>query len=427
MRSPKNTLTSIPFILLMLFVLSFTHNKPVPQQETQQADKKEPSFLFLSDIHLNTQTDTTTYGNDTGMDLWRQFLAKADEVIKETHPQFVVYTGDLPAHYLCDSSCYLPPASRATHNQNLSTILTGMRNLADKHHLPFFYMPGNNDGLAGDYYSFADELQQTPLSLVPDSANPYPALNIVAGNKAPCLVSMPHPTMGYYSARPVKDLRLVCLNTVIYSKKFTAVDGSQPDSDRLIQMNWLAAQLAEARAMKEKVYIAMHIPPGMDAYSNKPMWDKGKNGTSWLNMFLALTSTYKDDISGILYGHTHMDEVRRLYDSTGKNITEVAISCPGVTPQHMNNPGFKTVTFDEGNKELTGFTTYYTRLGLNSWGTSTYTFDSVFSNKHHHTIYQRLAAMSLHKVGNAVKSVYTVMNQPTSYKSVKEGIEVKWE
>ena len=122
-----------------------------------------------------------------------------------------------------------------------------------------------------------------------------------------------------------------------------------------------------------------------------------------------------------------MDEVRRLYDSTGKQVTEVAVCCPGVTPQHMNNPGFKTVTYDKDSKELLDFTTYYTQPSFSYWGNACYRFDSVYSAKKDETIYQTLSGMSLHKVGNAMRKVYTVKNGSSSYKSVKNGIDVKWE
>jgi len=384
------------------------------------------TFLFLSDIHLNTFDSATEYGEDTGLQLWKNFLAKADSILSATDaPQFIIYTGDLPAHYPCDSSCYLAPGDRETHNANLKAILEGLRALADKCKKPLFYLPGNNDGLAGDYYSFADEKQQTPFSLVPDGKNPFPALNMQPGNKAPCMVDNPHPAMGYYSAKPVEGLRLVALNTVIFSRNFDAVDGTAPDADREEEMEWLAAQLKDASAKNEKVYIAMHIPPGLDAYSGKSMWtDKPlKNGTL-LNNFLALTTKYRSSIAGILYGHTHMDELRRLYDTTGTTVTEVALCCPGVTPQHNNNPGFKVVSYQPQSKELLDFTTYYTRPQNAYWGAGTYTFSSAFGCGKTCHLFETFGAMPLAKAAACMDSIFTVKNGPAGY-DISRGIEVK--
>ena len=291
---PKNQKFTGRIIFVLTLFIAAGFNTPrniagsVSNKKDQLTTKENPCFLFLSDIHLNTTNDSTVYGGDTGMDLWANFLQKADSILGGNNaPRFVVYTGDLPAHYHCTPSCYLAPDERATHNQNLTIILTGLRNLASKHNTPFFYLPGNNDGLAGDYCSFADSLQQTPFSLVPDSTNPYPALNLRQGtNQAPCMVSNPHPTMGYYSARPVKGLRLISLNTVIYVSSFQPDDGTNQLTDGNNQMAWLAAQLADAKVKKEKVYIAMHVPPGMNAYSSTSMWVKlpGQK-VSWLNTF----------------------------------------------------------------------------------------------------------------------------------------------
>ena len=433
MTNNNKKLTRKLFILIILFIAagieaSNTIAAQGSPKKIQSSPKDNPCFLFLSDIHLNTATDTTVYGSDTGMELWANFLQKADSILgADNAPKFVVYTGDLPAHYHCNTSCYLPTNERATHNQNLTIILTGLRNLASKHNTPFFYLPGNNDGLAGDYYSFSDEQQQTPFSLVPDSINPYPALNIRSGGtQAPCMLSNPHPTMGYYAARPVEGLRLLSLNSVICNSNFQPVDGTQQLNDGNTQMTWLADQLADAKAKKEKVYIAMHIPPGIDAYSGKSMWIKlpGQN-VSWLNTFLSLTTKYQATISGILYGHTHMDELRRLYDPTGKRITEVAISCPGVTPQHNNNPGFKTVTYDAISKELMDFTTYYTTPASTSWGNNTYTFSSSFNSKPGYSIYQQLSGLTLNNITNSMNNIFTVKNGAPNY-TTQTGIEVKW-
>ena len=416
---PKRLLTAA--MLLLMAVAADAQKKA--------ATTSNPNFLFLSDIHLNTASQYTDYGSDTGLELWQNFLQKADSVLGSTaSPNFIVYTGDLPAHYHCDPSCYLAPDQRQQHNQNLQTILAGLRDLATKHGKPLFYLPGNNDGLAGDYYSFADSLQQTPFVLVPENNNPYPALNIQPGQgKAPCIVSNPQPKMGYYAARPIAGLRLICLNTVMYSHSFKPVDGSNKLTDGNLQMKWLGTQLAQAQKLGEKVYIAMHIPPGMDAYGNKPMWADTANQTKthWLNQFLTLTERYQASISGILYGHTHMDEVRRLYNRAGNKITTVAISCPGVTPQHSNNPGFKTVEYDPASKQLLNFTTYYTTPMATAWGSAQYSFKATYPGKTNATIYQRLAALPFTTVANSMAQVFTVQNGPAGY-PIQRGIEVKW-
>lgn len=403
------------------------------QNFAQKRRTANPNFLFLSDIHLNTYSDTTAYGIDTGLELWRAFLAKVDTLLGAPNaPKFIVYTGDLPAHYKCGETCVIPENDRQDHNQNLATILSGLRDVATKHKKPLFYMPGNNDGIAGDYTSFADEQQNTPFTLLPETTNPYPALNTnKPGTNPPCIVSNPNPNLGYYSARPIAGLRLIALNTVIYSKSFIAVDGTTQLNDGNKQMKWLGEQLKDVAAKNEKVYIAMHIPPGNDAYKydqdpkGATMWAPlPKKSNTWLNQFLTLVAQYQNTISGVLYGHTHMDELRRLYDPTGKKITEVAISCPGVTPQHYNNPGFKIVQYNASSKELLDFTTYYTVPGATVWGMNTYSFNKMFNYPSKNTLYTNVSTSSLSTINTNMNKIYMVMNGAAGY-NIQPGIEVK--
>ena len=92
----------------------------------------------------------------------------------------------------------------------------------------------------------------------------------------------------------------------------------------------LSTELVAARLSGEKVLIIMHIPPGKNAYAvahNRTptqMWAQlPLPNNNWMHQFLTLMKQYQSEITGILYGHTHMDEVRRLYDVDGVNITEV--------------------------------------------------------------------------------------------------------
>lgn len=422
-------------VLILLCSFSFISckgEKKAPESESE-AIATDAKFLFLSDIHLNSFKQTTDYKvDDTGMILWKAFLSKADSVISSTSPDFIIYTGDLPSH-VQDCCIPLPANERVPHNKNIETILSGLRKLATKHKKTLLYLPGNNDGIAGDYASFADENQQTPFSLIPENKNPYPALNInTTGNTAPCMVSNPEPKMGYYSARPIEGLRVIALNTVIHSANFFGADGTNQLADAQQQMTWLSNELKDAQSKGEKAYIAMHIPPGIDAYGYQKHGDDATNwaklpaNNPWNNQFLQIVADNQTTIAGILYGHTHMDELRRLYDPSGENITEVAISCPGVTPIHDNNPGFKVVTYDTTSKELLDFTTYYTVPSASVWGSNTYNFNQQFGYSNNNTLYDNLVQDSLDSIHVKLNKIYTVMHNAPSY-NVEPGIEVKAE
>lgn len=427
--------------ILSLFLASFVFiscksdakkSKPV-KEITKQIEKKNSTFLFLSDIHLNSHKQTTEYDvDDTGMILWKAFLAKADEVISTKSPDFIVYTGDLPSH-VKDCCIPLPANERVSHNQNIEVILSGLRDLATKHKKVLLYLPGNNDGIAGDYASFADEQQKTPFSLIPEKNNAYPAVNTnPIGDKVPHIVSNPEPKKGYYSASPVKGLRIIALNTVMHSANFFGADGTNQLEDAKQQMTWLANELKDAKSKGEKAYITMHIPPGIDAYGFKKHGDKATNWkelpapNDWNNQFLNIVSEHQETIAGILYGHTHMDELRRLYNTSGDKITEVAISCPGVTPIHGNNPGFKLVTYSTISKEILDFTTYYTVPTANNWGDASYSFNTIFGYDSNKTMYENVSEDSLPNIHTKLDSIYTVMHGPAGY-DIAPGIEVKIE
>jgi sphingomyelin phosphodiesterase acid-like 3 len=402
------------------------------------ANTATSSFLFVSDIHLiNNATGSTQYGEDAKIDIWKKFLAKGDSLLAAPNaPAFIVYTGDLPAHY---GKEYLDPNNRATHNAEIADVLTGLRDLATRHNKPLFYLPGNNDAVAGDYFPFSYGTNNTPFTLINETQNPYPAPNTkaVAGTP-PCIISQPDTSMCYYAANPVKGIRLIALNTVVYTNTFFKNAQSQGlDSfayDKAdAQIKWLGTQLKEAKSLNEKVYIAMHIPPGLDIYSGNSTWTDTKTANqemTYTNQFLSLVNAYKDNcIEAILYGHTHMDELRLLYNKTADTVATVAISCPGISSLWKNNPGFKTVIYDATTKALLDFTTHYTTLPntSSSWGNNSYSYSKAF-NKTNTTqsIYNQLSQLSktnFTSIASSMQSIYMV-NSPHKARDASGGIKV---
>ncbi|MBX2907516.1 MAG: metallophosphoesterase [Taibaiella sp.] len=383
-----------------------------------RAQQNNPSFLVISDIHLDTESPATQPWHDPGMDLWKAFQRKATEVAKQEDVQFILFLGDLPAHYSCIGGCYLAPGKRFQHNENISQALSGLHGIAARSGKPLFYLPGNNDAISGNYYSFADQRGQTPISLAQASPLFFPAIVPSTNTTPPCLVSNPNARLGYYAAYPVAGIRLIALNTVIYSPKYESADGISQQAAGDEQMTWLAGQLEEATSKKEKVFLAMHIPPGVD-YKKNAMWS---NAQPWERQLLALCTKYQSTIAGILFGHTHMDELRRLYDTTGQYVTEVAIAAPGLSPNHRTNPAIKTVSFDPKSKELLDFTTYYTK-SYTTWSTDSYTFSNMYKSSPKQTIYDAVKAMPIDTLRKRMQPVYSVKNNPFIFNS--SGIEVK--
>lgn len=426
----------VPLALLWLLFASGCSNnpsnKPAAASETMLAATPPPYFIHLSDIHLDSYSQNTYYGTDTGMDLWNITYQKLDSILgSATPPQFVVYTGDLPAHNTTQgatqSDCNGESGKTQTsaHLVNVKTLVGSIFALFKKYpDIPFFYLPGNNDGLRCDYCSFDDVQQGIFLTQMAQDSLPAIHADANCGNP-PCIVDS-QISAGYYSALAMPGLRLILLNSVIFGKKYIERDSiCQLDAGNR-QMTWLRGQLASASKNGEKVYLAMHIPPGMDAHSGHPTWANISGQTPWLNQFLGMVDSNQSTISGILYGHTHMDELRRLYNLSQTQITEIAISAPGISPVDGNNPGFKLVYFDPASKELLDFVTCYTTPGSTVFGDATYRFSSTFGFQPGpgKFIADSLKNMPLQTIDQAMNTIYLVKRKTASSKSTMSGIEV---
>ena len=373
-------------------------------------------FLFLSDVHLATNSLHSQYGQDAGIDLWNACKPKIDSILKSPDPPaFILYTGDLPQH-----GGNYNPAQRA---KNIDSLLSDLHRMSAVKHIPLFYMPGNNDALGGDYCFFTDANGKTPFSLTRGYAPyPYQAFNVSdkpVSNGA-CMISDSNLAAGYYSARIMKGLRIISLNSVLWSNQLcnnciVPANCNAQQSAGAQEMTWLKNQLADAANAGEKVYIAMHVPPGADAYSsrNSPynpvmMWKGSQDKSGWQNMFLQAVSAYRQTIAGIFFGHTHMDEFRLLYDDSSNNIPmQVAISCPGISPIFGNNPGFKLVTVDADSKFPMDFITYYTTVNPIIWQ-QPYQFSQLSGAKPGVSIFQALKQMTPVQRKNVLNAIYTV-------------------
>jgi sphingomyelin phosphodiesterase acid-like 3 len=397
-----------------------------------------PYFIFLSDLHLDNSSVTTHLGQDAGTALWNNCKIKIDSILNSPHPPaFVLYTGDMPAHYACSGDCILSGAVRTSHDDNLTTVLSDFRQLVSKNKIPFFYAPGNNDALTGNYHSFSNKNDSTPFTLIKQKALAFNVGNTSSG--ATYMISNEMLSSGYYSARIMKGLRIICLNTIIMGNTYRADDGiSQTDAGD-VEMKWLAAQLRDANKSGDKVYIAMHIPPGIDPYNfkrakNNPsgkfiigMWKTVPGEQPWQNYFLQLIEDYQTTVAGVFFGHTHYDELRLLYDSTGRQVTQVALGCPGISSQHLNNPAFKLVTFDGNNSKLPlDYTTYYSQPNARVWGNDSYSFSCIFGAASNVPIYETLKGMTPMVICSKIQSHYMTLSDSTVSYDISPGVFVKW-
>lgn len=428
--------------LVLAFIvlhLAFTNCSPrraasLESKGIPVAGQDDNYFLFLSDVHLVSDEKITTSTSDAGTDLWDSVQNKIVAILSSAHPpRFILYTGDLPEHG--------GSSDTTLRNINIRSVFKDLQKFSQINNTPVFYLPGNNDALAGNYCFFSDATGRTPFSLM-DEYNPYPynAFHVSATplKSKTHMISDTNLSAGYYSAKIMDHLRIISLNSVIWSSTLcnscSQKCGDQQQESRE-QMDWLSQQLKAASNAGDKVYLAMHIPPGVDAYlsytkgSQVMMWanDLSKAGTpNWQNEFLALVDQYRNTISGVFYGHTHMDEFRALYGNPSQNsITQVAISCPGISVRNGNNPGFKLVQYDPKSKLPVNFTTIYvSNVNPVTWAPKPYRFTDFLKVSKGSSIYESLRSATDAERKRVLDSIYNVKNgSPEDYDTL--GLNVK--
>jgi hypothetical protein len=303
-------------------------------------------FLVLADMHVDHNRENTVDGQDTGLSLWRTALTKADELEKQLNVNFILVLGDLPSHSL------LLPSRLA----DLRLTLNGLDTHANTNHLPLYIVPGNNDSLEGNYHSFNNLNGQNLFSLDPDF-QPMIDCKQAQTNQACMLDSSQTKLFGYYSAYPLgsdNSVELIVLNTVIFTRyDYVSNDSISQAAAINTELKWLEQTLEDAKAHHKSVILAMHIPPGFDAYSDKPMWTKKENVHE---RFMNLLNQYQAQIRLILSAHTHMDEIRRIYDNTNHCFL-LDVASPSISPVHHNQPSEKLFEIN-GQGNLVNTITY---------------------------------------------------------------------
>lgn len=400
------------------------------------------SFLAVSDIHLNMDADSIVKHHhgytDTDAKLWEYTKTKITEVVDKKDQlkiDFLVFTGDIPFH----------SDDNDKRAKNIGAVLSYLSDLAEKSGLPLLFVPGNNDGLAGDYQSFRNQADESPF--VEDSKNadkwPFIGNQGICGTEkvGSCYIDSSQ-VYGYYSAYPLtnKKLRFIGLNTVINNNiKYPSLcynppqDGARQAVAAKLQMKWFENQMKEADAANEKVIIAMHIPPGLGGYSGHPNWSdfEDASGTTVNNAFIQSAIQHQDNVVAILTGHTHMDELQMIMNDSA--LVELTISTPAITPGHNNNPGFKLYHYRTTDYELMDFTTFWS--GFFPQATvqpfnNAYSFDEVYGDASgSQTIQERLSHLlsqdSLNFIQTALGKTYKVMNPHSLSSNEKKAMQIR--
>ncbi|KAG2235672.1 hypothetical protein INT48_008548 [Thamnidium elegans] len=156
---------------------------------------------------------------------------------------------------------------------------------------------------------------------------------------------------GSYTARPVRGLKLVSLNTnFCYTLNWWLYEHPiQKDPNGVL--SWLIQELQDSEDRAERVWIIGHIAPGDSTCFH-----------DYANYYNQIIDRYSHIISGQFFGHTHKDEMTIFYghnkNQTAKEAISVGYVAPSITPFHNLNPGFRVYKIDTETFEVVDSITY---------------------------------------------------------------------
>jgi len=318
-------------------------------------------------------------GIDTPMPLLTSSLAA--EQTQMPHPLFVTVSGDLMAHQFdCKFKTLAPKATEADYSVFAAKTVAFVA-LELKHTFPgtpIYFALGNNDSGCKDYAEDINSafLQGDAQSFATDALNP-------ANSTA---ITHEFSQLGDYNIElpaPFEHKRLIVLQDIFESKRFTTCDGTPDKTAAAKQIDWLRTQLAAARAKGEHVWIMAHIPPGIDAYGT---FTKGASICTTSEPALFLNSSalgdalaeYAATISLGLFGHTHMDEMKLLHAGSGLGVPIKLV--PSITPVNGNYPAFTVAKVDPRTATLIDYTVYSAsnKTGISTIWSKEYTYSSTY-------------------------------------------------
>jgi sphingomyelin phosphodiesterase acid-like 3 len=354
-----------------VLIASDLHFNPFADPTLAADLAKAPVHKWEEILSRTSSTAYSPYGQDTN---WWLLRSSLDPMRKaESDPTLAMITGDLLAHGFAQKYAQAIPGTNRDHyrafvSKTVSFIALELRKRYSKSQI--LLTPGNNDDDCSDYNI---EAGGTFLS---DTARTIRALARASGR-----FTEEWKSLGSYTLQPrhVRGLRIVSVNSVFFSNKYQSVNfaggcASIQSDGPARTFSWLESTLNRAAQNREKVWVMLHIPPGIDGYSTMvsyrsltqvassaprdlcsqaivPMWKP-----FWTDLFDRLVAQYPTTITAIFAGHDHTDDFRVIH--AGQTGQQFVLIDPPVSPIYGQNPAFRVVTFAAGGA-LTDQTTWY--------------------------------------------------------------------
>jgi Calcineurin-like phosphoesterase len=284
-------------------------------------------WLFVTDIHLRATWNhgpPTRFGDDTNDALFESAIREMQRT--DPNPPVVVVTGDLLAHIM--------PLKLATPT---SVLIAHRLNRAFPH-AQFVLALGNNDSACGDYALPPDSQY---LRAIVRAWGPLVNRNGVAPGFARTFAHD-----GFYMASlPVPGLHVIAVNDVYWSPRYRPCGPA--GNVRARSLDELPRAIAHSTG---RLWIAFHIPPGVDAYSTAhighrllivPFLTPGTR-----DRFLSILGSAPNRIALAIAGHTHKFAYR-VVNADGPHPVPMLL-VPAISPIFDNAPSFLTANVDGG-------------------------------------------------------------------------------
>jgi sphingomyelin phosphodiesterase acid-like 3 len=374
-----------PLFFLVVFILLCS---PAQSRSGPPSQK----ILIASDLHFNPFADPdlvkdlaaappsrwerilnrsqlpaySPYGQDTN---WWLLQSALDAMrVTEPNPAVVMITGDLLSHGF--PAAYAKTVQDSNRQHYRAFVYKTVAFLALELGKRFgqsqiLLTPGNNDNECGDYDIEADG------PFLQDTAKLARKLARAGGR-----FNRDWKALGSYTVQPraIRGVRILSVNSVFFSNKYQAAsfaDGcSQVDSTAASRtFKWLESNLAQAGRANEKVWLMLHIPPGIDGYATMMQYRRAGAGTEdlckkaivpiwkpvWTTLFERVTADFQTTITATFAGHTHTDDFRLIPNRASG---EFVLIDPPISPIYGQNPAFRVVSF-RNDAGLADQSTYY--------------------------------------------------------------------
>jgi sphingomyelin phosphodiesterase acid-like 3 len=276
--------------------------------------------------------------------------------------KFITVSGDLVVHgFPCRFQKLFPGSAPGDYQAFVVKTMTFVMDelTASFPGTPIYVALGNNDSGCGDYQLDAggDFLAQASIVLsegLPAAQREDELKQFGAG--------------GYFSvtmAEPMHNTRLIVVNDLFLSPKYSTCAGKPDPSAGADEMVWLERQLQDARQAGQNVWVMGHIPPGVDPYSTVAKF-RDVCGKESPVMYLSsdkmadLMVQFADVVRLGIFGHTHMDEMRLLEPEGGDAESaaghRVAVKLvPSISPVDGNKPAFTIARVNQSTANLENY------------------------------------------------------------------------